>query len=226
MALDVHSQLTTRRVLSLIVLVAAAGAITASEPVHAAVRPLVAWAQSLIGRNPTTGAIVFVALSALSAMFAFLSTSLLAPVAVVAWGKGVTFVLLWTGWLIGGTMTYGIGRFLGRSAAATLAGPETLAAAETFVRDRTHVLHVLLFQLALPSEILGYVLGVLRYRFSYYMGVLVISEIPFALAVVYLGASFLEGHATTFVVIGLSMVTMSVVLFAVMSRVTARTPTQ
>lgn len=210
--------------LSLVVLVLAAGAITASEPVHAAVRPVVGWAQEFIGRNPVLGAVVFVALSALSAMVAFLSSSLLAPVAVVAWGKGGTFVLLWLGWLVGGALTYAVGRYLGRSVAGLLVGVETLASAEAFVRDRTHVLHVLVLQLALPSEILGYVLGILRYRFAAYLGVLAISEIPFALAVVYLGASFLEGRAATFVVIGLTMVAVSLGLSAMMSRLSTRAP--
>lgn len=207
---------------SLLALVLAAGAITASDPVHAAVRPVVGWAQELIGRNPALGVVVFVGLSAVSAMVAFLSSSLLAPVAVVAWGKAGTFALLWLGWLIGGVLTYAVGRYLGRSVAGAIVGAETLSSAEVFVRDRTHVVHVLVFQLAMPSEILGYVLGILRYRFSAYIGVLAISEIPFALAVVYLGVSFLEGRATAFVAIGLTMVAVSLGLYAIMSRLTPR----
>lgn len=210
--------------LSLLALVLAAGAITASDPVHAAVGPVVGWAQDLIGRNPTLGVVVFVGLSALSAMVAFLSSGLLAPVAVVAWGKAGTFVLLWLGWLLGGVFTYAVGRYLGRSVAGAIVGDETLARAEVFVRDRTHVLHVLVFQLAMPSEILGYVLGVLRYRFAVYVGVLAVSEIPFALAVVYLGASFLEGRATTFVVIGLVMGAASLGLYAMLPRLMPPAP--
>lgn len=210
--------------LSLLVLVVAAGAITASDPVHQAVRPVFVWAQGLIGRNPVLGAAVFIALSALSAMVAFLSSSLLAPVAVVVWGKAGTFLLLWLGWLLGGATTYAIGRYLGRSVAGALAGAETLAGAEAFLRDRTHVLHVLVFQLALPSEILGYVLGILRYRFAYYIAVLAISEIPFALAVVYLGESFLEGRALSFVLLGLATLGASVSLYALARRTLRRQP--
>lgn len=210
--------------LSLLALVLAAGAITASDPVHAAVGPVVGWAQDLIGRNPTLGVVVFVGLSALSAMVAFLSSGLLAPVAVVAWGKAGTFALLWLGWLLGGVFTYAVGRYLGRSVAGAIVGDETLARAEVFVRDRTHVLHVLVFQLAMPSEILGYVLGVLRYRFAVYVGVLAVSEIPFALAVVYLGASFLEGRATTFVAIGLVMGAASLGLYAMLPRLMPPAP--
>lgn len=224
MALDVHPQITTRRLVALVALVLVAGAVTASDPVHAAVRPVVAWAQAFIGRSPTLGVVVFVVLSALSAMFAFLSSGLLAPVAIAAWGKGETFVLLWLGWLVGGVLTYAVGRYLGRSVAKTIAGEDALTSAESFVRDRTHVLHVAVLQLALPSEILGYVLGILRYRFTYYLGVLAITELPFALAVIYLGESFLEGRAYTFVLVGLVTVGASASLYALARRFIGRQP--
>lgn len=222
-ALDLNPPLSARRLAGLALLIAAAGAVTASEPVHAAIRPVVVWGQEVIGRAPVLGMAVFVGLSALSAMFAFLSSSVLAPVAIVAWGKGTTFLLLWLGWLLGGTLTYAVGRYLGRSVAGALAGAGAVAGAEAFVRDRTHVLHVLAFQLAMPSEILGYALGLVRYRFLAYLGVLALSEIPFALAVVYLGESFLEGRTMTFVVIGMVMLAISAGLYALMTRLTART---
>jgi uncharacterized membrane protein YdjX (TVP38/TMEM64 family) len=52
---------------------------------------------------------------------------------------------------------------------------------------------VLLFQLALPSEVPGYVLGTLRYPFWRYLAALAIAELPFAIGATYLGWSFLRG---------------------------------
>ena len=99
-------------------------------------------------------------------------------------------------------MSYAVGRYLGRGVAGLLVGAETLEHWERELRDRSHVTHLVLFQLAMPSEILGYVLGIVRYSFLTYIGVLSLTEIPYALAIVYLGESFLAGDAVRFVVVG------------------------
>ena len=52
-------------------------------------------------------------LAALSAMLAFFSSVVVVPVASHQWGPVATVALLWMGWLLGGTMAYAIGRFLG-----------------------------------------------------------------------------------------------------------------
>ena len=106
----------------------------------------------------------------------------------------------------------------GRSAAALFVDDATLALWEARVTSRAHVSHVLLFQLAMPSEILGYVLGLVRYSFGTYMAVLAVSEIPYALAVVYLGESFLAGNAATFVLIGTAVVATTAALYYVVRR--------
>jgi uncharacterized membrane protein YdjX (TVP38/TMEM64 family) len=201
-----ESQLRLRRLAALAVLVVAAGAVVASDALHGRLAEAVAWGEALITRAPRAGMVAFVVLSALSAMFAFFSSGLLAPVAIAAWGAGGTLALLWLGWLLGGAVTYAVGRFLGRSAAAVFVDDATLALWEARVTSRAHVTHVLLFQLAMPSEILGYVLGLVRYSFPAYMAVLALTEIPYALAVVYLGESFLAGNATTFVLVGSAVV--------------------
>jgi uncharacterized membrane protein YdjX (TVP38/TMEM64 family) len=134
-------------------------------------------------------------------------------VAIATWGSLGTFALLWVGWLLGGAVSYAIGRYLGRSVAGALVGAATLDRWERVVRDRSHVTHLLLFQVAMPSELLGYVLGLLRYSFLTYIGVLVMTEIPYALAVVYLGQSFLAGDAVGFVLVGAAAIAVSTGLY-------------
>jgi len=211
-----HSQ--RRRVAALAALVAAAGLVVASDTLHAQVSELVTWAEAMIARAPLTGMAVFVVLSMLSAMLAFFSSGLLTPVAIAAWGKLVTLGLLWLGWLLGGALSYGVGRYLGRSAAGAMIGAATLAAWEDRVGSRSHAVHVLLFQIAMPSEILGYVLGVLRYSFGTYIGVLALTEIPYAVAVVYLGESFLAGNGVVFVALGMGMIALSAGLYLAVRR--------
>ena len=207
------ARVVPRRLVLLLLVVAAAGLVVASAPLHGALTRAVAAGEAFMARAPLAGAVVFVGLTALSAMIAFFSTGLLAPVAIATWGPFTTFVLLWVGWLAGGAVSYAVGRYLGRGVAGLLVGSETLDHWERTLRDRSHVTHLLVFQLAMPSEILGYALGIVRYSFLTYIGVLSLTEIPYALAIVYLGESFLAGDAVRFVAIGAAVVVVSAGLY-------------
>lgn len=207
------ARVVPRRLVLLLLVVAAAGLVVASAPLHGALTRAVAAGEAFMARAPLAGAAVFVGLTALSAMIAFFSTGLLAPVAIATWGPFTTFVLLWVGWLAGGAVSYAVGRYLGRGVAGLLVGSETLDHWERTLRDRSHVTHLLVFQLAMPSEILGYALGIVRYSFLTYIGVLSLTEIPYALAIVYLGESFLAGDAVRFVAIGAAVVVVSAGLY-------------
>jgi hypothetical protein len=99
------------------------------------------------------GPAIFVALAAASAMLAFFSSAALVPAGVVAWGMPTTAALLSLGWLLGGLLSYGSARGLGRPLLAHLAPVEFLAKYERRVSRDTPFGVVLLFQLALPSEI-------------------------------------------------------------------------
>ena len=78
---------------------------------------------------------------------------------------------------------------------------------------RARFVHILLFQAAVPSEVPGYVLGILRYSFPLYLTALSITELPYALATVYLGESFLEGESTIFLLLGFAVVVVAMFLF-------------
>lgn len=202
-----------RRLVLLLVALGVAAVAVASAPLHGTLTELVDASEAFIARAPVAGAAVFVVLTALSAMIAFFSTGLVAPVAIATWGPFATFVLLWVGWLLGGAVSYAIGRYMGRSVAGALVGGATLDHWEREVRDRSHVTHLLLFQVAMPSEILGYVLGLLRYSFLTYIAVLSATEIPYALAIVYLGESFLAGDTARFLLAGGAAIGVSAALY-------------
>ena len=107
-------------------LVVAVGLIAASDSLHQRIEAVILWSEAAIADAPLRGMVLFVALSACSAMLAFFSSAVLAPIAIVAWGQAVTFGLLWLGWLLGGVVSYCIGRFLGRRVAAVLVGEERI----------------------------------------------------------------------------------------------------
>jgi len=198
------------------------GLFAASDTLHDKIEEIIIWTEAAISEAPLLGMLVFVLLSMLSAMVAFFSSAVLAPIAVYAWGKAGCLALLWLGWLLGGIASFCIGRFAGRSVAAMLIGERKIAGWEQQVSEHTRFIHVLLFQAAVPSEIPGYVLGILRYRFLLYLTALAITELPYAVAVVYLGESFLEGEAIVFVILGVAVILLGAFLLQILRRVAQR----
>jgi len=200
------------------VLITVAGLITASDTLHDKTEAIILWTEGMISQAPLLGMLVFVLLAMISAMVAFFSSALLAPVAIYAWGKAGCLALLWCGWFLGGIASYCIGRFLGRSVVSMIIGKEKMTNWESQVSERTRFIHILLFQAVVPSEIPGYVLGTLRYRFLLYLTALGITEIPYAIATVYLGESFLRGESMVFILVGIGMIVLATSLFQIHRR--------
>ncbi len=207
-----------RHLLIVGLLIIVAGLIAASDTLHDKTEAIIFWTEGVISQAPLLGMLVFVLLAMLSAMVAFFSSALLAPVAVYAWGKAGCLALLWGGWFLGGIVSYCIGRFFGRSVVSLLIGEEKIANWESQISERTSFMHILGFQAIVPSEIPGYVLGILRYRFLFYIAALGITEIPYAIAAVYLGESFLNGESIVFIVIGVSIILLAAFLFQIRRR--------
>jgi hypothetical protein len=64
-----------------------AGLFAASDTLHDKIEEIIIWTEAAISEAPLLGMLVFVLLSMLSAMVAFFSSAVLAPIAVYAWGK-------------------------------------------------------------------------------------------------------------------------------------------
>ena len=207
-----------RRFLVVGTLIMVAGLVAASDSLREETEAIIFWTEGMISEAPLLGMLAFVLLSMLSAMVAFFSSALLAPIAVYAWGKAGCLALLWCGWFLGGVASYCIGRFFGRSVASIIIGEEKIANWEGQVGERTKFIHILLFQAVVPSEIPGYVLGILRYRFLFYLTALGITEIPYAIATVYLGESFLQGESTVFVLVGVGIIVLAAFLLQIHRR--------
>jgi len=199
-------------------LIIIAGLITASDTLHDKTEAVIFWTEGMISQAPLLGMLVFVLLAMLSAMVAFFSSALLAPVAIYAWGKAGCLALLWCGWFLGGIASFCIGRFFGRSVVSMIIGEEKIANWESQVNERTRFIHILFFQAVVPSEIPGYVLGILRYRFLFYLTALGITEIPYAVATVYLGESFLRGESMIFILVGIGIIVLAAFLLQIYRR--------
>lgn len=181
-----------RRALALAVLAGGVALLASSSALHGFLLEILASAEGIVRERPVLGVVVFIALAAASAMLAFVSSAVIAPVAILVWGKTVSMLLLWTGWILGGVIAYSIGRYLGRPVVKRLSRGPQLEQYEQAVKGQHSFFFALLFQFALPSEVPGYLLGLARFSWRKYLLVLLIAELPYAVATIYLSDSFLR----------------------------------
>lgn len=153
---------------------------------------LIFWTEGLINSQPLLGAFVFIFLSGFSAMFAFASNVALVPSAILVWGVPLTFFLLLTGWLIGAITAYFIGLGLARPAISAFMNREKRTHYEHFITEKTSFWIILLFCLAVPSEVPGYVLGTVRYPFFRFIVAMAIAESVSGLAILLIAQNILD----------------------------------
>jgi len=215
-----------KRAAILLVLCIVLAAIASSSDLHEALMGVLAVTEDIIGQHPIAGAAAFVILAAVSAIFTFVSIAVIVPAAVFAWGPAASIALLWLGWILGGAATYGIGKFFGRPVVGWLTAGEALRRVESRIPNNAPLWLITLLQLALPSEIPGYVLGLVRYPFPRYVLALGLAELPYTFATVYLGASFVEGRVGLILITGVLIALLSLVTFYAWRRTVRDTQTR
>lgn len=181
-----------RRALALLLVFALLAALLSVDALFAPLERLLDAAKPLIAAHPGWGGLIFVLVSAVSAMLAFFSSAVLVPAAVYSWGKPLTVALLWLGWLLGGMSAYGIGHSLGRPLVSSFGSKKVAAFYRDRLSSRVGFPVVFLLQLGLPSEIPGYLCGLLHVRFRIYVMALAAAELPYAIGTVWIGESILK----------------------------------
>lgn len=180
------------RVLAMLFLAAMLALIASFDQLHGLILTALQYVEPLIRERPIAGAVAFILFSAASAMLMFVSAGMVVPVGVYAWGEPVTILLLWTGWILGGIIAYNLAFHLGRPVIQALSLTQHLARYENLVSSRASFGTVVLFQMGVPSEVPGYLLGLARYPFWKFIAAMALAELPYAIATVYLGSSFIE----------------------------------
>ena len=184
------------RLIALLLVLAAAAVVVTSEGVRAQLQDVMQHTSAVIREYPLLGALLFVLVSALSAMVMFFSSVVLVPVGIEAWGEIGCLLLLWLGWFLGGVLTYTIGRRFGRPVVARLIAEQDLRTFEQRMSRNTGFVAALLVQLAFPSDVVGYVFGLLQFPRRIYLAALLCAELPYAAGTVFLGAAVLEQRWT------------------------------
>ena len=198
-----------RRIAALTLIILVAVLLVLARPAHAWLLSLFDAAESVVRQRPVWGMVVFVLLAALSAMVAFVSSAVLVPAAIHVWGPAVCFLLLWTGWFLGALAAYAVGRYAGRPLVQRVVHPGALERYEKWAQSGESLVPILILQLAVPSDLAGYVFGLVRCRLSIFIPALALAEIPYALGSVYLGASFLQRKIAPLVLLGAAAVLVS-----------------
>src|SRR5690606_3683233 len=126
-------QVRSRRVLLTVALGALLALLLFARGAHERLLDIAATLDRLATAHPVWAVVLVIALSALSAMLAFVSTAVIAPFMAGTWGAPLAALLLWLGWLLGGVLAYAIGRTLGRPVVRRLASPDLLARYEEVV---------------------------------------------------------------------------------------------
>lgn len=172
-----------------------------TDALHQAIIDVLAVAARVIREYPRSGMLIFLVLSGLSAMLTFFSSVALVPMGVYVWGPQTTMLLLLIGGSVGGMLGYALSRTLGRRIVKRIFPGAQLRKYEEFFRTRARWTTIMLFRIALQSELPSYVMGLVRYPFLRYVPIIVLGELPYVIAVVYLGEAFLERNAALFVVV-------------------------
>jgi uncharacterized membrane protein YdjX (TVP38/TMEM64 family) len=213
-----HKNVVWRRAAIVLLAVSLLGVVVSLPDVHESLADVMRAMERLIAGHPAVGAVVFVLFAALAAIFAFVSAGVLAPAAVLVWGSAATVLLLWVGWIAGGAATYAIGKYAGRATAKWLTGGKNLRRFEQVIERNASIWRIFLLQLALPSEIPGYLLGAARYPFWRYLLALAAAELPYAVATAYVASSFMEQNAAAITIVGIAIALVGVGAFYVLHR--------
>jgi len=165
----------------------------------------------LAGRNRLIGVVVFVFFSAVSVLLSLFSSAPLVPLANISFGNFSTTFLLLIGWIIGDAAAYFIGSSAGYPILSRFVSSQKVENYKSRIPEKAKFWFVLVFRLAIPAEITGYTLGIIRYPFAKYILASFISEIPFALLLVYSSQALIERETIWL----LSLVSLGVLLVIV-----------
>ncbi len=170
--------------------------------------------EAYAAENALLAASIFVGLAALSAMLSPFSSAPFVPAVVIIWGNALTAGLLFLGWIIGAVAAYFIGLYAGYPFAKELSSYEKIKYYRERLSEKTKFLLVLLFRIAMPAEIPGYALGIVRYNFWKYLLATMIAELPFALITVFASEALVNRQPLIFtVLVAFACLTISIVFY-------------
>jgi uncharacterized membrane protein YdjX (TVP38/TMEM64 family) len=154
----------------------------------------------IVQQNHVIGIAIFVIITALGIILSPFSGVPLIPVAITAWGKWIAGILVLTGWMIGAAITYLLGRSALYPLLKLLIPLKKLEYYRKLISGKVTFGLVVLFRFAMPVEVPGYVLGIIKYPLKKYMFASLISFIPFSIFMIYASHAFLSQNVSLFII--------------------------
>lgn len=148
--------------------------------------------------HESLGIFIFLSVSVVSVVISPFSSLPLIPSVIMVWGNLVTFTILVAGWFFGAWLGYLLGGWAGRKVLRHWWDFEKVEYYKEKISPRAQFWLVFLFRLAIPSEITGITLGIIRYQLGKYLLITFLTELPFAFAAVYLGRTLAKGDFLAF----------------------------
>ncbi len=182
----------TRALATLVLLLLVVAIMAGSGLLQSEVASLLYKMTALESAHPLLANTVFTLLASLSILLGPFSSIPLVPFATSIWGSAQTLTLLMTGWLLGNALAYFLGQTLGAPLVKKILTAQTYLYWQKAITEELSMWLLWLFRVATPSET-GYVFGLAQYPFGKYLLITVLAELPFALIMVYAGATFMEG---------------------------------
>ncbi len=147
--------------------------------------------QEFQNQNPFVAALMFILFASLAVLLGPFSSVPLIPSAVVIWGPILTFIFLLSGWLIGNTLAYLIGRHYGLMLVTKIIGEKEVNSWINSIGKKISFFWLLLFRFVTPSET-GYAFGLIKYDFKKYFLITISAEIPFGIIAIYASGEVAE----------------------------------
>lgn len=184
--------MSRKEILLVVIIVILAVGFWYSRQLQAQFQNATAGIEVYISLHPITGIGAFVGLAILSTMISPFSSVPLVPFAVAVWGKVLTFILLLSGWMIGGVFVYLLGRYALGALLGNLIPFEKIEKYRKQIQADAEFLIVVLLRLISPADLPGYVLGSIRYNFGKYLLATLIAETFLGFVTVFASQSFID----------------------------------
>jgi uncharacterized membrane protein YdjX (TVP38/TMEM64 family) len=147
------------------------------------------------------GGLIFFGISVVSVLVSPFSSVPLIPSAIMAWGSFLTFSLLFPAWIAGGILAYFVGSLTQEKILKHFISFEKVEYYKKRISPRSQFLLVFIFQAVTPSEISSYTLGIIRYDFKKYLAIIALTDLLYALSIVYATAALISGKILLFIVV-------------------------
>lgn len=196
---EIHKNYFKRRLIIFLIIIVIAFLFWSSAELQKIFSSSILFTNQYLEQHPLIGIISFWAISALSAIISPFSSIPIVPFIATIWGNIPTMFLLLLGWLSGSIISYFLGSSTGYILAQKIFSPKRAGRYKQELSMQANFLTVLLFRLAMPTEIAGYVLGTIKYNFIKYFLATIIAETLFAFLIVYSGEAFVEANKGRFV---------------------------